>query len=232
MILGLTDIMQGQDALDNYLAWIEQGSPRVEPRILKANKAPAAPLDGCDGLLLTGGGDVHPKFYRNKKALALARGVRVERDEFEFRLIREALARRLPILGICRGCQVFNVAKGGTLVPDLESAGFGTHAKATEGNRTHAIRINAESGLHALLGGGGLVNTSHHQAVDKPGRDLRVVATADDGVVEGLDWRDPMGKSWMMMVQWHPERAWGDSHSFSEKILMAFLNAMDCWKRE
>jgi len=231
MNLGLTDILRGQDALDNYLAWVEQGSPRVETRILKASDPPAAVLDGCDGLLLTGGGDVHPRFYGNENALPLAREVKAERDEFEFRLIHQALTRDLPILGICRGCQVFNVAMGGTLVPDLESAGFDTHTKAPGGNRTHAIRINAGSGLLALLGGSGMVNTSHHQAVDKPGRDLRVVATADDGVVEGLEWRDPKGKSWMIMVQWHPERAWGDNHSFSEQILMAFLNAMERRKR-
>jgi putative glutamine amidotransferase len=231
MILGMTDIMREHDALGNYLAWVQRGSSRVEPRILKVSDAEAAHLDGCDGLLLTGGGDVHPRFYANAEALPLAKEVKVERDEFEFRLIHAALAGNLPILGICRGCQVFNVAMGGTLLPDLERAGFASHGKGPEGNRTHDIHMKSGSGLHALFGEGGEVNTSHHQAVDRPGKDLQVVASSHDGVVEALEWRDPTARSWMLMIQWHPERAWGENHSFSEKILEVFLEAMGQGKK-
>jgi putative glutamine amidotransferase len=227
MIIGVTDILRGHDALDNYLRWVRIGAPEVETRILSAAAPNGEDLQVCDGLLLTGGGDVHPKFYGREDALGIVKEVKVERDEFEFRLIHEALLARKPILGICRGCQVFNVALGGTLIPDLPGAGFLTHAKGEAGSNTHGVHIVPGTGLRSLLGAdGGAVNTSHHQSIDKPGKDLRVTATSDDGVVEGLEWKDAAQKPWIQMVQWHPERAWGLEHSFSRRILEGFVSAI------
>lgn len=227
MIIGVTDILRGHDALENYLRWVRTGAPGVETRILSTADSNGDDLQACDGLLLTGGGDVHPKFYGRDDALEIVREVKAERDEFEFRLIREALLARKPILGICRGCQVFNVALGGTLIPDLPGAGFRSHAKGEAGNNTHGVRIVPGTGLRSLLGAdSGRVNTSHHQSVDTAGKDLRVTAASDDGAVEGLEWKDPAGKPWIQMVQWHPERAWGEDHSFSRRILEGFVSAM------
>jgi putative glutamine amidotransferase len=227
MIIAVTDILRGHDALENYLLWVRRGAPELETRILSAAASNGADLQACDGLLLTGGGDVHPKFYGRDDALGSVKEVRVERDEFEFRLIRESLLARKPILGICRGCQVFNVALGGTLIPDLPGAGFRTHAKGETGSNTHGVHILPGTGLRSLLGADwGTVNTSHHQSVDTPGKGLRVTATSDDGVVEGLEWKDAAGRSWIQMVQWHPERAWEEEHSFSRKILEGFLSAL------
>ncbi len=77
-----------------------------------------------------------------------------------------------------------------------------------------------------LRAGAGTVNTSHHQSVLTPGEGLRVAALSDDNVVEAIEWAKPEGRSWILMVQWHPERAWGMEHSFSEIILGAFLRAV------
>jgi putative glutamine amidotransferase len=227
MIIAVTDTLRGQDALENYLRWLRSGPPGVDTRILSAAASNGGDLLACDGLLLTGGGDVHPKFYGREDALGIVREVSADRDEFEIALIREALRARKPILGICRGCQVFNVALGGTLIPDLPGAGYRTHAKGEAGSKTHGLHLVPGTGLRSLLGvDGGTVNTSHHQAVEKPGKDLRVTATSDDGVVEGLEWKDAAGKPWIQMVQWHPERASGQDHSFSRTILEGFVAAM------
>jgi putative glutamine amidotransferase len=228
MILAITDIMRGHDALENYLEWVRRGAPGVESRILSVATSPREYLLACDGLLLTGGGDVHPKFYGREDALPVVKEVRVERDEFEFLLIREALVAQMPILGICRGCQVFNVALGGSLVPDLLSLGINSHRNGAGGKQTHPLQLVPGTGLHSLLGSdNGVVNTSHHQSVERPGKGLRVTASAPDGVIEGLEWEDPVGKPWIQMIQWHPERAWGESHSFSREILKAFIGAME-----
>jgi putative glutamine amidotransferase len=227
MIVAVTDTLRGHDALQNYLRWLRLGAPEVETRILSAADSHGDDLHLCDGLLLTGGGDVHPKFYGRDDALGIVRDVNVERDEFEITLIRESLRARKPILGICRGCQIFNVALGGTLIPDLPGAGYRTHARGESGGNTHGVHIVPGTGLRSLLAAdSGMVNTSHHQAVERPGKDLRAAATSDDGVVEGLEWKDAAGKPWIQMVQWHPERAWGEEHSFSRRILEGFVAAL------
>jgi len=227
MIFGLTDILREHDSLDNYLTWVGRSAPGATLRILSPGSTSQEELDECDGILLTGGGDVHPAFYGREGALRMAREVKTDRDEFEFDIIRQALAAGKPILGICRGCQVFNVALGGSLVPDLPGAGYLSHARDTEGTKVHPLLVMQGSLLRALLGtGAGMVNTSHHQAVLTPGKGLRVAALSDDNVVEAIEWAEPDGRSWILMVQWHPERAWGMEHSFSETILGAFLRAV------
>jgi putative glutamine amidotransferase len=226
MIIGITDIMRGHDSLDNYLTWVGRSAPGTTLHILSPGGTPQEELDECDGILLTGGGDVHPAFYGRDDALRMAREVRTDRDDFEFGLIRRALAAGRPILGICRGCQVFNVALGGSLLPDLPGAGYLSHSRDGESTKVHPLLVMQGSLLRALLRtGAGMVNTSHHQAVLTPGKGLCIAALSDDNVVEAIEWAEPEGRSWILMVQWHPERAWGMEHSFSETIIGAFLGA-------
>jgi putative glutamine amidotransferase len=227
MIIGITDIVGEQDSLDKYLTWVARNAPGATLRILAPGAATQEEIDECRGILLTGGGDVHPGSYGREDALQVARNVQKDRDEFEFGVIRRTLAAGKPILGICRGCQVFNVALGGSLIPDLPAAGYQSHGRGEEATRVHPILVIQGSMLRRLLGtGAGWVNTSHHQAVLTPGENLCIAALSEDNVVESIEWENPEGRPWILMVQWHPERAWGMEHSFSETILGAFLRAV------
>lgn len=227
MILGITDILREADSLDNYLTWLGRSASGATFRILAPGRTSEEEMEECDGLVLSGGGDVHPASYGREDALRVSREVNPERDAFEFGLIRRALAAGTPILGICRGCQVFNVAMGGSLVPDLPAAGYLSHGSEGGGGREHSLLVMQGTQLRAVLRtGAGTVNTSHHQSVLTPGEGLRVAALSDDNVVEAVEWAEPAGRSWILMVQWHPERAWGMDHSFSEIILGAFFRAV------
>ncbi len=227
MILGITDIMREVDSLDTYLAWLGRAAPGATLRILTPGRTSEEEVGECEGIVLTGGGDVHPASYGREDAVRAAREVKVERDAFEFELVRRALSAGKPILGICRGCQVFNVALGGSLIPDLPSAGYCSHASGEGNAGVHPLLIMQGTVLRSILrAGAGSVNTSHHQSILTPGEGLRVAALSDDNVVEAVEWREPAGRPWILMVQWHPERAWGMEHSFSEAILGAFLRTV------
>jgi putative glutamine amidotransferase len=124
------------------------------------------------------------------------------------------------VLGICRGAQLYNVAMGGTLIPDLETAGYASHKNGDAAEGSHGVTLEPGSLLHTTVGcTSGQVNTYHHQAADKVGRGLRVAARSDDGVIEALEWEQPEGRPFLLLVQWHPERL-SDVHSPFAKILM------------
>jgi putative glutamine amidotransferase len=172
-------------------------------------------LDRLDGLVLSGGADVDPALYGEPAHPRLRRVDRL-RDEFELALVRETLRRDLPLLAICRGHQVLNVASGGTLVQDLASvvAGGERHDSAEpRARRVHPIDVRPGTRLSRAVGEGRvLVNSIHHQAVARLGPGL--VASAhcpDDGVVEGIEMP---GRRFVVGVQWHPESFWADAESF------------------
>jgi putative glutamine amidotransferase len=163
-------------------------------------------LDALDGVLFTGGNDLDPKLYGQEwhpKAVP----VDPARQNFELALLAEVERRRLPVLAICLGCQLFNVFRGGTLhqfLPDINARQ--DHRRAAEGEpiRRHGIRIEPDSALGKAIRKSEIsANTYHKQAVDKVGRGLRVTAISDDGIVEGLE--DPT-LPLFAAVQWHPER--------------------------
>jgi putative glutamine amidotransferase len=115
---------------------------------------------------------------------------------------------------------VFIVAMGGTLIPDIESAGFGSHRRGDAPERLHGVKVTKGSLLAGIVGSEeGTVNSSHHQAVDTIGRGLRVAARSDDGIIEALEWQDPAGKPFVLMVQWHPERMTDLSGPFSRNVI-------------
>jgi putative glutamine amidotransferase len=185
--------------------------------------APGAPRDVADvlaridGLLLSGGSDVDPSLYGEEPHADLGPVVH-ERDLFELALCREALERNMPLLAICRGQQVLNVATGGTLIQHIPSQVMGaqehTGAQARERwELAHDVEILPETRLRAILGADKVaVNSFHHQAIKDLGRGLVVSAVSvDDHVIEGAEAAD---RRFAVGVQWHPESFWGRDSGF------------------
>ena len=197
---------------NDYLrALLEAGARREEIVVLR----PGDPIGGeFDGIVIGGGDDVDPALY-GRDVLPGA-GVKVDagRDSIDFSVFEEAWRARVPALGICRGLQVMNVARGGTLIQDLpsESPSEITHQRRKKPNRRdHAVTVRAGTRLSEIAGAPQIdVNSRHHQAVEHPAADFVVNATAPDGVIEGLEARD--GR-WLVAVQWHPENLHGDPAS-------------------
>jgi Predicted glutamine amidotransferases len=184
-------------------------------------------ISEVDGLLLTGGGDIDPEFYGRTGLRNQAQDINRGRDEFEFEVIKRALDADLPILGVCRGMQVMNVALGGSLHVDLKSNGFKDHSTPVNGILKHAISIEPNSLLSGLAGGLNRdVNSYHHQAIDELGKGLMPTAQSPDGVVEAAEWLSKEGMSFLLLVQWHPERTLGSSDVFSTNLAKIFLREM------
>lgn len=179
-------------------------------------------LDAAVGLVLTGGEDVDPAEYGAAPHPALGGTNRV-RDRWELALAREARARRMPTLAICRGVQVLNVAMGGTLVQDIPSEWPGAlqHEGNVRGARTHGVEVVADSRLSEALGTTGLlVNSMHHQAVNTLADGLRISARSPDGLVEGVEAAD--GDWWAVGVQWHPEELIGSAEPWDRSLFADF----------
>lgn len=175
------------------------------PVILPSVPGIADAVSRLDGLVLTGGRDVDPARY-GAAADPHTSGVSQARDEAELGLLTAALAAGLPVLGICRGMQVINVARGGTLRQHLPADGGHTPTPGTYGS--HRVRIAPGSRLAGILGDGEFdVPTSHHQAVDRLGRGLSTTAWAGDGVPEAIELNPLNGNAgqFLLAVQWHPE---------------------------
>ena len=181
-------------SVKNYRAALERAGAQV------VHSSAAEDAVVCDGLLLPGGGDVDPMYYGQEN-----RGSHPPdplRDTVELRLIREFLAAGKPILGICRGEQMLNVALGGSLHQDIPE-----HTRLEDADRLHPVRVTENSRMAALYGAGEIVvNSSHHQAVDRIGDGLRAVMYSPDGYVECIEHETLP----VMGVQWHPERLAGE----------------------
>lgn len=156
-----------------------------------------------DGIFFTGGGDVDPTRYGAPESPHAA-GVDAGRDAYELALARHGIERGFPMLGICRGCQVLNVAMGGTLVGHLPEVTDQDHcARERFAETVHTVDVRPGSRLHAVVGLTRVgVNSLHHQAVDRLGQGLVAVARADDGTIEALE---GAGSCRVLGVQWHPE---------------------------
>lgn len=154
-----------------------------------------------DGLLLMGGGDVDPALYQQERQPE-THNISADRDSFEIALIQSAVEREMPLLAICRGIQVLNVAFGGTLVQHFDRTEV-HHGQVTVGQHSsHQVEIDSSSKLHDALGvEHANCSSHHHQALEKVAEDLIPVAWSPDGVVEGVE----LSGGWVIGVQWHPE---------------------------
>jgi gamma-glutamyl-gamma-aminobutyrate hydrolase PuuD len=188
-----------------------------------------ARLNGLDGLLLSGGPDLNPALY-GAPPHPDNEPPDDERDEMEAALLDQALAARLPVLAICRGLQLFNVAHGGTLIQHLDNSAFHVVRGNDPAVPAHEIVVAADSRLASILGGGvHAVNSRHHQAVERVGAGLTVAArSTPDGVIEALERND---LPFAVAVQWHPEDQ-ARSDLSQKKLFAAFRAALLQSRRE
>ena len=199
------------------------GAPVLLPPVPDAAAAVAATLDG---LLISGGADVDPALY-GQDAHATTDRPRTDRDSWEAALLHEALDRRIPVLAICRGLQVLNVALGGTLHQHLpEVCGHDGHRPVPGTYGTSSVEVVAGTQLAALIGEVAEVPCHHHQAVDRVADGLVVAGRATDGTVEAMELADP--DRWVVAVQWHPEDS-ADGRLFTALVAEAHRSGGDRW---
>ena len=192
----------------DYLSALE-GAGAVPRRLDPARDRLPDALDECDGVLLTGGADIDPTHYGVADRHPTT-STDPARDEYELVLARAAIGRDMPLLAICRGVQLLNVAAGGTLVQDIpsERPSEVVHRLREPSTTTpHTVEVRDRTKLAALLGQSSAlpVNSRHHQAIDHVAPDFAVSATSPDGIVEAIE---RPGSRFCLGVQWHPENFW------------------------
>ncbi len=230
-----------QFTFENDIKAIENagGIPVILPALSSLEDLDAL-LNRLDGILITGGYDIHPMHYgeedQHSKGLlgnietlededaGLFAKFSEQKDTQEMMLVKLAHERQIPVMGICRGSQVINVAMGGSLYQDilLQKASVNKHTLIEKWNTAaHAINIEKDTMLHRLLGRDSLsVNSIHHQSIKAVGKGLRVAATAEDGIIECIE---STGEGFILGVQWHPEMLSSDSEQ--QKLFKHFLAA-------
>lgn len=204
------EVVSGTKKIEKYLAAVRRAGGQPVPISLAASRDALADLaSSLSGIVLTGSPvDVEPSRYGAPRHAKCAKADD-DRERIDFALLEACFATRKPVLAICYGIQSLNVFLSGTLIQDVPSE-IGTdvaHSDSEEGapDAHHVVNIERESRIGKMAGAGEMiVNSSHHQAVLRPGRDLRITARAPDGVIEAVEW---MGdENWVVGVQWHPER--------------------------
>lgn len=211
----------------NYEQWFLK-ERRVKIIKLSHEKNNLADLKKCDGIVLSGGEDVHPKYYGKpewiKKKQALKLDVNLKRDIFEMKIIDGAVKNHIPLLGICRGLQIVNVYFKGSLIPDLRSNNANSHSSCDGVDGIHNLKITGKSCLASIVKSKkGMVNSAHHQSAKKIGKGLKVTATDSNKIVEAIEWKNPVGKPFLLLVQWHPERMKNQSSRLSKNIRNKFI---------
>lgn len=221
---GTKNSVRGSDSMEKIVfIWGQQGSYGNYVRAIQAAGGYVCLSENlrdascCGGLLLPGGGDLEP--WRYGRENIASKEVDSERDQIELGLLGRFLGKKRPVLGICRGLQVINVAFGGTLLQDLPG-----HSTVAGVDRLHSVHT-APSILRTLYGETSIVNSAHHQAIERLGADLEAIQWAPDGTVEALIHRNLP----IWAVQWHPERLRGRwtraGAADGGRIFQAFLAA-------
>ncbi len=222
--VGITYRAQPIPEVEQRLRWYIESIREAggDPLILLPNERPPT-LDGLDALLLAGGGDVHPRRYGQPLDGTDADSIDEARDEFEITLTHQALAADLPILAICRGIQLLNVAMGGGLVQDLGE----THRTPKGAHKHHLVWVEPGTRLAETLGASGQVsvNTYHHQGLRSdllaPGLRASAWALPEGWLIEGVESPD---HRFVLGVQWHPER-YREVPLLHRRLFQAFVRA-------
>lgn len=224
--VAVTDTLGSEHKFQKYITWLETGEAGLRHEVLSYKLNNLASFDRCHGLLLTGGHDVDPAFYGGPTGHPKVTDVDRRRDEFEGVLLDKALERGIPVLGICRGLQIANVHFGGTLLPDLEEAGYRAH-KTPAGECRHDLKVDPASSFAVVTGRTeGTVNSNHHQAVAVVSDRFRIAALSDDGVVEAMELKEAAAHPFFYLVQYHPERMTDAENPFARNLLTVFLHSV------
>ncbi len=171
----------------------------------------------ADGILFTGGGDIHAKFF-NQRLHPKASDINIARDEFELKLCMKAIQKNLPVLGICRGIQIINIALGGNIFQHIN----GHMQNIPRDLAAHNVYLKSDTKLFKLIGQKKMqVNSLHHQAVNILGKDLKISGFAEDGIIEAIEMPS---KKFVMGLQWHPESLYKVYES-QMKIFKGFAEA-------
>jgi putative glutamine amidotransferase len=214
-------------ASPNYVNWLKHADPSIQTVDLYTLSIAAAvqQLSQCAGLLLTGGEDVWPGRYGREYDTLRCTEMNPHRDSLDMALIEKALALKMPVIGVCRGHQILNVYLGGTLIVNIpEDVGKGVvHQCDDYLHCFHQVNVDQTTMLAKVSKcEGSEVTTNHHQAVDHLSPLLISNAVSADKLIEGVEWRNPDGKSFLLGVQWHPERM-DPSNPLSMGIAQEFL---------
>lgn len=229
-VIGITFGSEPKETDTEYCNAVKEGGGKVKK--LRPTDV-TIPIDSLDGVVLSGGPDVHPCYYGEEIQYPSVH-VSKERDEFELEVIRQALSRNLPVLGICRGIQILNVAGGGTLFQDILS-----DVKGEKLEDAHASYLNCDkdgekrslrhpvelaklpSKLRNILGGADIeTNSRHHQAIKEIAPEFEVTAYSADNIVEAMESKR---YPWVVGIQWHPESK--EVHHNFRSIFKAFVEA-------
>ncbi|HWA17348.1 MAG TPA: gamma-glutamyl-gamma-aminobutyrate hydrolase family protein [Gemmatimonadales bacterium] len=201
------------------------GIPLVLPPVIRSEDVPAV-VDALDGVLLTGGEDVDPRHFNEAPHPKLG-SVDPDRDRFEFAILKEAWERRMPVLAICRGIQVVNVAFGGSLWQDIPSqrpSDIVHNTKSARDQRSHAVALTPGSRVARALGAERIeVNSFHHQSIKDLAKEFVVTGLAPDGEIEAIE--SVGDASWLLAVQWHPEEFHRHDVAPDHGLFGAFLGA-------
>jgi putative glutamine amidotransferase len=210
-----------------YLDWLREVE-NVEVITLSAQDNNLSEMGACDGLVLSGGRDIHPKYYGSKNLdyKGAPEYYSEQRDDFEIAAFKQAKDEDLPILGICRGLQLINVICNGSLIQSLDDFS-GSKNHLGNPDKIHSVSIQPGTLLYDIVGHqDGEVNSAHHQAIDRLGEGLLINSLAADGTIEGIEWQQKSGRPFMLAIQWHPERMFRfhlEKSDLSKKIKDRFI---------
>ncbi len=224
-ILAETDNEQVTKLKPGYTEAIQKsgGIPVILPYV-KGEETLDSFLNLCDGFLFTGGCDIEPMHYGEKNR-GMCGKIEPYRDEFELKFFKKAITTKKPILAICRGAQLVNVALGGTLYQDIPSevqTEILHRQNEPKAATFHSVKLLQNAPLFNLIGEPTMtVNSIHHQAIKRLADGLTVMAVADDGIIEAVCLS---GEQYLRGFQWHPERLY-DSDAFNRRIFDDFIEA-------
>lgn len=212
----------------NYSKWVKKAVPEAEIINMYELGVDSAllVLEKCNGLIIAGGPDVYPEWYDQIEDTIKCGAFDRYRDTLEIELIKKAIENKIPLLGICRGEQILNVVLGGSLIIDIPTDHDTTvkHRLVDWENCYHDVDLVEGTYFSSLVGREtGVVNSNHHQAIDRLAEELVITSRAKDGIPESVEWKSKEDKGFLLAVQWHPERLDTVHPQMSLPILNAFI---------